>query len=1116
MATITTLLETYHQTTQLKNLRELIALPQGRTSISGLNGSAVSMVLTSLFGQTDKPFLLLCNDKEEAAFYLNDLEKMVGDKDVLFYPASYRRPYQQDQVDNANVLLRAEVLNRINSRRKPAIIVSYPDALFEKVVTRKELEKNTLNIAVGDQISIDFANEVLFEYKFKRVDFVTEPGEFSLRGGILDVFSFSNDEPYRIEFFGNEIDSIRAFDVETQLSNKQVKKIAIIPNVEHKKSEESRQSFLKYLSNKTVVFSMNLEMLYGRLDHAFAKAEQVYSKLENVVAQLPPDDIFTRSELVNKQLESYNLFEFVNSSGDVAFHTAPQPSFNKQFDLLIADFNENTEKGYTNYLFCDTAQQIKRFKDIFKDMDAQVQYEPVTMSIYRGFIDHGQKIVCYTDHQIFDRYHKFHLKNGYAKKQAITLKELNTLEIGDYVTHIDHGIGKFGGLQKIDVNGTQQEAIKLIYGERDILYVSIHSLHKITRYSSKDGKPPKVYKLGSPAWKKLKAKTKKKVKEIAFDLIKLYAKRRSRKGYQYNPDGYLQNELEASFIYEDTPDQSTATADIKNDMESDRPMDRLVCGDVGFGKTEVAIRAAFKAAVNGKQVAVLVPTTILAFQHAKTFRERLADMPVKVDYLNRFRTAKERKGVLAGIEDGSIDIVIGTHQLVSKAINFKDLGLLIIDEEQKFGVAVKDKLKTLKENIDTLTLTATPIPRTLQFSLMAARDLSVIKTPPPNRHPVESKVVRFNEEIIRDAVSYEVSRGGQVYFVHNRIENITEVAGMIQRSVPDAKVAIGHGQMDGKKLEELMLAFMNGEFDVLVSTTIIESGLDVPNANTIFINNANNFGLSDLHQMRGRVGRSNKKAFCYFITPPYEVMTEDARKRIQAVEMFSELGSGFNIAMKDLEIRGAGDILGGEQSGFMNEIGFDTYQKILAEAIEELKENEFADLYDKPSDIDIDHVKEVTIDSDFELLYPDSYINSVTERLALYSKLNEVENEKGLEKYRKELEDRFGELPQEAEDLLTSVRIKWQATKIGLEKIVMKQGRFIGYFIADQQSNFYQSPAFMNVMRAVQSNPQILKMKEKKTRAGLRLLLTSENVKDMNRVMQILQVLVPKEAVVTS
>jgi transcription-repair coupling factor (superfamily II helicase) len=734
-------------------------------------------------------------------------------------------------------------------------------------------------------------------------------------------------------------------------------------------------------------------------------------------------------------------------------------------------------------------------------------YKTIVLSLHQGFIDHDNQVVCYTDHQIFERYHKFHVKNGYAKKQAITLKELNNLVIGDYVTHIDHGIGRFGGLQKIDVEGKKQEAIKLIYGERDVLYLSIHSLHKITKFNGKDGKPPKIYKLGSTAWKTLKEKTKSRVKHIAFNLIKLYAKRKTEKGYQYNPDSYMQHELEASFIYEDTPDQSTATADIKADMESERPMDRLVCGDVGFGKTEVAIRAAFKAVDNGKQVAVLVPTTILAYQHSRTFKERLKDFPVRVDYVNRFRTAKEKSDTLAGIENGSVDIIIGTHQLVNKTVKFKDLGLLIVDEEQKFGVAVKEKLKTLKENVDVLTLTATPIPRTLQFSLMAARDLSVITTPPPNRYPIESHVIRFNEETIRDAVSYEIERGGQIFFIHNRIENIKEVAGMIQRLVPDAKIGVGHGQMDGKKLEELMLAFMNGAFDVLVSTTIVESGLDVPNANTIFINNANNFGLSDLHQMRGRVGRSNKKAFCYFITPEYSAMTDDARKRITALEQFTELGSGFNIAMKDLEIRGAGDLLGGEQSGFINEIGFDTYQKILNEAIEELKENEFKDLYDNLDETK-DYVKDVTIDSDFELLFPDDYVNNIAERLSLYTKLNELKTEEELQKFETELIDRFGELPKQVSDLLYSVQIKWIATKAGFEKIVMKQNKLIGYFINDQQSSFYQSNNFTKVLQFVQTNATACKMKEKQTRNGLRLMLTFENIKSVKQALKVLKPIV--------
>jgi len=1100
----------FTKSSQVRKLGETITQSQKKIHISGLVGAATSLVIADTFKKLELPLLLIFNDKEEAAYHLNDLENILGDKEVLFYPGSYRRPYQIEETDNANVLLRSEVLNRINSRKKPAIIVTYPDALFEKVATRKELEKNTLKISVGDQLSIDFINEVLFEYQFHRTDFVTEPGEFSVRGGILDVFSFSNDKPYRIEFFGNEVESIRTFDVETQLSLEQVKKVLVIPNVDASTSLISRISFLKYIQANTVVFIKNPELLFNGIDTLFAKAIETFSSMGEGVKQLKPETLFTTSTLLKKELEDFTsvVLQKGNTDETIHFQTKPQPSFNKQFDLLIQNLNENTDKGYKNYIFCSNEQQSKRFKDIFNPDSNQddikvKQFETVVFPLHQGFIDDLQKNVCYTDHQIFERYHKFHLKNGYAKKQAITLKELTHLEIGDYVTHIDHGIGKFGGLQKIDVEGKKQEAIKLIYGERDILYLSIHSLHKISKYNGKDGKPPKIYKLGSNAWKILKQKTKTRVKEIAFNLIELYAKRKLQKGFAFDPDSYLQLELESSFIYEDTPDQTTATIDVKSDMEKDQPMDRLVCGDVGFGKTEVAIRAAFKAVDNGKQVAVLVPTTILAFQHFKTFTERLYDMPVSVDYLNRFRTAKERKNALENLENGKLDILIGTHQLVNKNVKFKDLGLLIIDEEQKFGVAVKDKLKLIKENVDTLTLTATPIPRTLQFSLMAARDLSVITTPPPNRYPIETNVIRFGEETIRDAIRYEISRGGQVFFVHNRIENITEVAGLIQRLVPDAKIGIGHGQMDGKKLEGLMLSFMNGEFDVLVSTTIIESGLDVPNANTIFINNANNFGLSDLHQMRGRVGRSNKKAFCYFITPEFSAMTEEARKRITALEQFSELGSGLNIAMKDLEIRGAGDLLGGEQSGFINEIGFDTYQKILAEAIEELKEKEFKELYKDTKKTS--YIKETVIDTDFEILFPDDYVNNITERLNLYNKLSELKTEEELLQFEKELEDRFGELPIQVVDLLNSVRIKWSAIKMGLERVVMKQGKLVGYFIADQQSSFYQSDAFSKVLQFVQLNASAVKMKEKQTRNGLRLLLTFDRITSVKRALQALE-----------
>jgi transcription-repair coupling factor (superfamily II helicase) len=880
-----------------------------------------------------------------------------------------------------------------------------------------------------------------------------------------------------------------------------------------KSIQEKRESFLEYLSDKTRVFIKSPTLTKHQLNTLFKKAETSFERLSKEIKHSEPAELFCNEALISEELPRFTHVVFGNldksvieySDESVTFDVKPQPAFNKQFDLLIEDLKSKHEAGYTNYLCCTNEQQAKRFHDIFDDLDKSLHYKTVVLPLFQGFIDNNAKIACYTDHQIFERYHKFKIKNGYAKKQAITLKELNTLEIGDYVTHIDHGIGKFGGLQKIEVEGKKQEAIKLIYGDRDILYVSIHSLHKITKFNGKDGKTPKIYKLGSAAWKKVKQKTKARVKHIAYNLIQLYAKRKMKKGFAFGPDTFMQHELESSFLYEDTPDQLTSTQDVKNDMEKEQPMDRLVCGDVGFGKTEVAIRAAFKAVDNGKQVAVLVPTTILAFQHFKTFSERLKDFPVSIDYLNRFRTAKEKREVIEGINNGKVDIVIGTHQLTNQKIKFKDLGLLIIDEEQKFGVAVKDKLKTLKENVDTLTLTATPIPRTLQFSLMAARDLSVIKTPPPNRHPIETNVIRLSETTIRDAITYEITRGGQVFFIHNRIENIKEVAGMLQRLVPSAKIGIGHGQMDGKKLEQLMMQFMNGEFDVLVSTTIIESGLDVPNANTIFINNANNFGLSDLHQMRGRVGRSNKKAFCYFITPPYHMMTDDARKRIQAVELFSELGSGIHIAMKDLEIRGAGDLLGAEQSGFINDIGFETYQKILAEAIDELKENEFAELYQDSNSEPREFVKEVAIDTDFEILFPDDYVNSVTERLTLYNDLAAIENEEGLLKYTNEIIDRFGPLPTQVVDLFDSVRIKWIAKSLGIEKIILKQKRMIGYFVSDQQSAFYQTEAFTNVLKFVQQNSKMCVMKEKQSKNGLRLLITFIKIDSVQNALQTLQ-----------
>jgi len=1092
-----------------KPYHQLLEYIKGKTSCFAENlvGSSLSFVLFDIFKRTGQTLLFVGDDKEQAAYLLNDLELLLGQEQVLFFPSSYRRPYQTEETDNANVLLRAEVLSQLQQGAR--VVVSYSEALFEKVLTRQQLDKNTLTLKRGEHLSLDTLNETLFEYQFQRVDFVSEPGEFSVRGGIVDVFSFSNDTPYRIEFFSDVVESIRTFDVETQLSLQQVSSVVIIPNIESKVAGEQRTSFLSLLPEETLIFVEDFELFAPKWEKMYQKAQEAFAALKGEIAHLPPEELFCNAQEGLRdfaqryvvRVNPHNPQEIVGKG--VSFAMRPQPSFNKRFELLLEHFKEKYNEGYTNYICCVSAQQAQRFLDIFEELHQQVPCELLELSLSEGFTDTANKINCYTDHQILERYHKFNIRNGYAKKQAITLKELHQLTIGDYVTHIDHGIGKYAGLQKIDIEGKKQEAIKLIYGDRDVLYVSIHSLHKISKYNGKDGAPPRLYKLGSSAWKALKQKTKARVKQIAFNLIQLYAKRREAVGYAFAPDSYLQKELEASFIYEDTPDQSKATLEVKQDMERARPMDRLVCGDVGFGKTEVAIRAAFKAVDNGKQVAVLVPTTILAFQHYQTFCERLKELPVRVEYLNRFRTAKEKNQVLADLASGKVDILIGTHQIVNEKVKYKDLGLLVIDEEQKFGVAVKDKLKTLRENIDVLTLTATPIPRTLQFSLMAARDLSVITTPPPNRYPIESQIISFNEEVIRDGIAYELQRGGQVFFIHNRVENIKEVAGMIQRLIPDAKIGIGHGQMEGKQLEEVMLAFINGDYDILVATTIIESGLDVPNANTIFIHNAQHFGLSDLHQMRGRVGRSNKKAFCYFITRNLSELPEDSRKRMQAIAQFSDLGSGIHIAMKDLEIRGAGDLLGGEQSGFINDIGFDAYQKILQEAVTELKENEFAELYADEAQQAV-YLTDTQLDSDFELLYPDNYINSITERLNLYNELSNLKNEEELSQYEYRLIDRFGALPPQARDLLNSVRIKWLATQMGIERLVMKQGKMLGYFIADQQSKFYQSGTFQRVLAFVQRNSDKCHLNEKETRNGLRLIITFDKITSIDKALRII------------
>jgi|TARA_R110000782_G_scaffold237188_1_gene323330 transcription-repair coupling factor (superfamily II helicase) len=1075
--------------------------------LKGLLGSATAFYANAVYENLPVNFFIVLNDKEEAAYFFNDLERVVGEDKVLFFPNSYRNPYQVEQTDNANVLMRAEVLGALSKSSSTKLVVTYPAALSEKVITKKILKKNTLKLKVEEEIPLSNLIEKLNEYQFERVDFVVEPGQFSIRGGIVDVFSFSNENPYRIEFFGDEIVSVRSFDPVSQLSIKNYQKVTILPNIQNSILEEMRISILNYLPKNTIVWAKDIALIAAQLEKDFTNAQEAYKKVKNSpLAHLIPEEIYYQKNNFSEDIAAKNTIEFGNqlqlqADLEIQFNLQVQPIFNKNFDLLHQDLLEKREQGYKVSVLADSSKQIERLSAIFEDIGKALDFNSVLLTLHEGFIDNDNKIALYTDHQIFNRYQRFHLKDSYKKKsESLTLKELHGLSPGDFITHIDHGVGRFSGLEKIDVNGKQQEAIRIVYANNDLLYVSIHSLHKVTKFVGKDGIPPSVNKLGSPQWQTAKQKTKSKIKEVAFDLIKLYAERKSKKGFQFMPDTYLQDELEASFIYEDTPDQLKATQDVKKDMEADFPMDRLICGDVGFGKTEVAIRAAFKAVTDSKQVAILVPTTILALQHYKTFKERLKDFPCKVDYINRFKTKKQQTDTLKKISEGQVDILIGTHRIVGNDVKFKDLGLLIIDEEQKFGVSVKDKLKTIKANVDTLTLTATPIPRTLQFSLMAARDLSNINTPPPNRQPVETKLVTFNEELIRDAIIYETSRRGQVFIVNNRVENIKEVAGMVQRLCPNVSVLTAHGQMKGPELEQKMAAFVEGQYDVLIATTIIESGLDIPNANTIIILNANHFGMSDLHQMRGRVGRSNKKAFCYLMAPPLHTLTMEARKRLTALEQFSELGSGFQIAMRDLDIRGAGNLLGAEQSGFISEIGFDVYQKILQEAIDELKENEFKELYAEELKTK-NFVKDCQIETDFEILIPDDYITNIAERLSIYKELDELDNLEELEKYKMQLVDRFGKIPYATEQLFKAIQLRWIAKEIGFEKLLLKQKKLIGYFINNPDSPYFQSGRFTNVLSFVQQNQRICKMKEKNNK----LSLVFENVTSIHQAIEFIE-----------
>jgi len=1094
----------FFKSLKVQKLRDSLAQNETKKYINGLYGSAKSFFIKELFRQNKKTIFWILNDKETAAYHFNDLENFMLTDECAFFSSSYKRNKEFDKTDSQNIFTRTEIIKNLSLKKIPKIIVSYPEAIFEKVLIKKEIKKRTLKIAVGQKIELESLNEKLFEYDFNREDFVSEPGDFSVRGGIVDVFSYSNTLPFRIEFFGDEIESIRTFEIESQISNNTFSSVEILADLENKESGQERENIFNFLNPNHTIAVENLLFLKDELEDCFKIIKNRYESKKNEVSHL--NNLFYDGINLNSDLNKFSIIEFKKENkNQTTFKITPQPSFNKKFDLLIKDLSDYSDKEYKIKIFCSSKNQIKRFNEIFERTQSTIFPTLIEKSIYKGFINHADKELCYSDHEIFDRYHKFNIKAGFSVKKRVSLNELNQLNIGDYVTHIDHGIGIFGGLQKIVVNGKKQEAIKLSYGERDTLYVSIHLIHKICKYSGKDGSKPKIFKLGSGAWKKIKLKAKNRVKQVAFNLIEAYAKRKLKKGFQYGPDSSIQHELEASFIYEDTPDQVKSTVDIKNDMESLQPMDRLICGDVGFGKTEIAIRAAFKAIDNGKQVAILVPTTILAFQHYKTFSSRLNDFPVTIDYLNRFRTSKEKTIIKSEIASGKIDLIIGTHQLVNKSVEFKNLGLLIVDEEQKFGVSVKEKIRSIKENIDVLTLTATPIPRTLQYSLMSARDLSIINTPPQNRFPIESNVISFKEEIIKEAINFEIQRGGQVFFVHNRIENIQDIAALISRLVPNADIAIVHGRIEGKKLEKTMLDFINGKFDVLISTTIIESGLDVPNANTIFINNAQNFGLSDLHQMRGRVGRSNKKAFCYFITSPFSSMTKEARKRIEAIEQHTELGAGFFIAMKDLEIRGAGDLLGAEQSGFINDIGFETYQKILKEAVEELKTKDFQNLFEEELETK-NNISNVQIDTDLEILFPDDYINNIKERLNLYKQLSEINSEEELKKFKNNLIDRFGEIPFQTIDLLKTLEIKWLAIDLGFEKIILKNNKMICQFISDKEHYYYSSGNFQKTLLAIHQKKNICEVKEKKKNNIGVLLAVFKNVHSIKQAIEKLKI----------
>lgn len=1125
--TLSSLLKLYFGDERILSIAKQCEESTVPVSINGLTGSSIAFVIRAVAENRKGIHLIILEDKEEAAYLLNDMEILFNRTDglnscpVLFFPSSFKKVFVTDSPDTPSIQLRAEVLNQIRSSDS-LIIVSYPEAVAERVISKEYLDKNSIRIIKGEKLSLAFLTELLQEYGFERSNYVIEPGQYAVRGGIVDVFSFSNDTPYRVELSGDDIESIRTFDTESQLSLSELNEASILPNIQQKMLESKASSLMQYITDSQQIRNINLTVWIksiinityiikqGIKPTQTSESDNIKnSHAETFISDHELDSLFTEIALID-----FGNTSTGNGSKTVSFRISPQPNFNKNFSLLEQNLRSNTDKKYHNIIFCDSIKQSERLNAIFESLSENekiipIAFTPLHYSFHQGFIDHDKNIACFTDHQIFGRYHHYKLKDiGYKKNEALTLKMLKSLQPGDYITHIDYGVGRFGGLEKIEINGKQQEAIRLVFKDNDTLHISIHSLHQIAKYTGKEGEAPKLNKLGSGAWDSFKKKTKKKVKEIAFDLIKLYAERKTKKGFAFSPDNYLQNELEASFIYEDTPDQMKTTVDVKHDMEQEFPMDRLVCGDVGFGKTEIAIRAAFKAVCDSKQVALLVPTTILALQHYKTFSERMKGLPCTVNYINRFKSTKEQKETLSKLAEGKVDIIIGTHRLISNDVKFKDLGLLIVDEEQKFGVATKDKLKTFKANVDSLTLTATPIPRTLQFSMMGARDLSIINTPPPNRFPVYTEVQQFNERIIKDAIEFEIVRGGQVFFIHNRVNTIGRFAEIIQHLCPKVKTLIAHGQLKGEALEKAMMDFIDGQYDVLICTTIVESGLDIPNANTIIINDAQNYGLSDLYQLRGRVGRSNKKAFCYLLTPPFSSLTNEAKKRLRAIEEFSDLGSGINVAMRDLDIRGAGNLLGAEQSGFITEIGYEMYQRILDEAIEELWEEVRNNEAEQPNEIKTNpimqtanYIRDCQIETDLEVLIPDEYVENITERVALYRQLDDSKSEDDLTAFEKQLSDRFGPIPEKTKRLMDIVRLRWLAMKLGFEKFALKNEKLVAWFISNQKSPYYQSATFTRILQFAQSNPKICALNQ----GDNKLTLKITNIKNIESAMNILQ-----------